>query len=170
MEHTLPQIRTPQLQSGWRTATLVACAVAALELVVLLVLGIAILAKPVSNQVSRAAEQKVLAPVAKPKPVPTVGAPKLTREETSVIVLNGNGRAGAAAIAADRVRGIGYTIGTVGNAPRADFTRSLVMYRPGYEAEGKRLARDLRLKLVGPLDGLRPRELLGAHVALVVGD
>ena len=166
MEHSLPQIRTP-----WRTATLVACAVAALELVVLLVLGVALLAEPVSRHVTKAAEQKVLAPiVAKPKPPPAVGAPKLTRAETSVIVLNGNGRAGAAATAAERVRGIGYTIGTVGNAPRTDFTRSLVMYRPGHEAEGKRLARDLHLKIVGPLDGIRPRELLGAHVALVVGE
>jgi len=68
------------------------------------------------------------------------------------------------------VRGIGYTIGGVGNAPRADFTRSLVMYRPGHEAEGKRLARDLRIKNVGPLDGIRTRELLGAHVAVVVGE
>ena len=170
MEHTLPQIRSSQLQSGWRTATLVACAVAALELVVLLVLGVAILAEPVANQVSRAAEQKVMAPLAKPKPAPAAGAPKLTRAQTSVLVLNGNGRAGAAAIAAERVRGIGYTIGAVGNAPRTDFTRTLVMYRRGHEAEGMRLARDLRLKIVGPLDGLRPRELLGAHVALVVGD
>ena len=168
MEHTLPQIRTHQLERGWRTATLVACLVAALELVVLVVLGVALLADPVAQHVTKAAEDKVLAPIAKPKPV--AGAPTLTRAETSVIVLNGNGRAGAAATAAERVRGIGYTIGTVGNAPRIDFTRSLVMYRPGHEAEGKRLARDLRLKIVGPLDGIKPRELLGAHVALVVGD
>ncbi len=170
MEHTLPQIQAHQLQSGWRTATLVACFVAAVELVVLLVLGVAILAEPVARQVSAAAEHKVMAPIAKPKPKPVVGAPTLTRGETSVIVLNGNGRAGAAATAAERVQGIGYTIGTVGNAPRTDFTRTLVMYRPGHEAEGKRLARDLRLKIVGPLDGIRPRELFGAHVALVVGD
>src|SRR5687768_5744352 len=83
----------------------------------------------------KAAENKVLVPIAKPKPKAVAGAPKLTRGETSVIVLNGNGRAGAAATAAERVRGIGYTIGTVGNAPRADFTRTLVMYRPGHEAE-----------------------------------
>lgn len=166
MEHSLPQIRTP-----WRTATLVACAVAAVELVALLVLGVALLAEPVSRHVTKAAEQKVLAPVVvKPKAPPPVGAPNLTRAETSVIVLNGNGRSGAAATAAEEVRAIGYTIGSVGNAPRTDFTRSLVMYRPGHEAEGKRLARDLHLKIVGPLDGIKPRELLGAHVALVVGE
>jgi hypothetical protein len=149
----------------------VACGVAALELVVLVVLGVALLAEPVSRHVTRAAEQKVLAPVVKkPEVKPAAGAPKLTRGQTSVLVLNGNGRPGAAATAAERVRGIGYTIGSVGNAPRSDFTRSLVMYRPGHEAEGKRLARDLHLKIVGPLDGLKPRELLGAHVALVIGE
>ena len=63
----------------------------------------------------------------------------------------------------------GYTIGTVGNAPRSDFTRTLVMYRRGYQPEAMRLARDLNLKIVGPLDGLRPADMLGAHVALIVG-
>ena len=166
MEHSLPQIRTP-----WRTATLVACGVAALELVVLVVLGVALLAEPVSRHVTKAAEQKVLAPVVKkPEVKPAAGAPTLTRGQTSVLVLNGNGRPGAAATAAERVRGIGYTIGSVGNAKRTDHTRSLVMYRAGHEAEAKRLARDLKVKVVGPLDGMRPAELLGAHVALVVGD
>jgi hypothetical protein len=166
VEHSLPQVRSP-----WRTATLVASAVATLELVMLVVLGVALLAKPVSDQVRQAAEAKVFAPV-KPTPRPAAtpaGKPKLSREDTSVIVLNGNGRAGAAAEGADKVRGFGYTIGTVGNAPRTDFTRTLVMYRKGYRAEGLRLAADLKLKIVGPLDGLRPADMLGAHVALVVG-
>ena len=166
MEHSLPQVRSP-----WRTATLVASAVAAFELVVLVVLGIALLAEPVSQHVRKAAEQQVLAPVAKKKPVAKAGAdvPKLTRAETSVTVLNGNGRSGAAAEAADSVRRFGYTIGTVGNAPRTDVPRTMVMYRDGYRPEAARLAKDLGVKIVGPLDGLRPADLLGAHVALVLG-
>ena len=165
MEHSLPQVSSP-----WRTATLVASAVAAAELVVLVVLGLALLAEPVSETVRDAAEAKVFAPV-KPKPraVAPVGEPKLTRNETSVIVLNGSGRSGAAAENALRVRSLGYTIGTVGNAPRSDFTRTIVMFRPGYRAEAARLAADLKLKIVGPLDGLRSSDLLGAHVALIVG-
>ena len=71
-----------------------------------------------------------------------------------MIVLNGNGRSGAAAESAAGVRAFGYTIGTVGNAPRSDFTRTIVMFRPGYRAEAVRLAADLKLKIVGPLDGL----------------
>jgi hypothetical protein len=43
------------------------------------------------------------------------------------------------------------------------------MFRPGYRPEAVRLAADLKLKIVGPLDGLRGSDLLGAHVALIVG-
>ena len=92
MDHSLPEIRTP-----WRTATLVASALAALELVALVALGVVLLAKPVSQHVQQAAEKKVFAPVkAKPRVATPIGKPKLTRGETSVIVLNGNGRSGAA--------------------------------------------------------------------------
>lgn len=169
MEHSLPQIRT----TPWRTATVVLSAVAALQFVLLVGLVVAMVAKPVSEHVAKAAEKKVLTPVAaspaKPRPAP-VGAPKLTRAETSVTVLNGNGRSGAAATTAERVRRAGYSIGTVGNAPRSDFVRSMVMYRRGHAAEGRRLARDLGIKVVGPLDGMKPAGLLGAHVAVIVGE
>ena len=67
------------------------------------------------------------------------------------------------------MRRFGYTIGTVGNAPRSDFTRTLVMFRKGYQAEAARLAKDLDVKIVGPLDGLKTADMLGAHVALIVG-
>lgn len=166
MEHSLVQVRSP-----WRTATLVASGVAVIELVALVILGVVLLAKPVSEHVRQAAEAKVMAPVKVKTPhrAPVVGAPKLTRGETSVIVLNGNGRAGAAATSAEAVRRFGYTIGTVGNAPRSDFTRTLVMFRKGYQAEAARLAKDLNVKIVGPLDGLRTADMLGAHVALIVG-
>ena len=167
MEHSLSQMHSP-----WRTATLLAAGVALLEFVALIVLGVALLADPVSQQVREAAEAKALAPVAaKPKkPVVAAAQPRLSRSETSVIVLNGNGRAGAAAAGADRVRSFGYTIGTVGNAPRRDVTRTIVMYRNGYRPEALRLAKDLKVKIVGPLDGLTPKDMLGAHLALVVGD
>ena len=165
MEHSLAQVSSP-----WRTATLVAAAVATAELVILVVLGVALLAEPVSEHVRQAAEAKVFEPVTpKSRSAPPLGAPKLSRAETSVIVLNGSGRSGAAAENAGAVRSLGYTIGTVGNAPRSDFTRTLVMFRPGYRAEAVRLAADLKLKIVGPLDGLRPSDLLGAHLALIVG-
>jgi LytR cell envelope-related transcriptional attenuator len=171
VEYSLPDTGSPQLQSNWRTATLVAAAVAIVELVLLVVLAIALIAEPVSQHVRKAAEQKALAPIVKPKPAakPKPDAPKLTRQQTSVTVLNGNGRSGAAAAAADSVRRFGYTIGTVGNAPRTDMAKTIVMYRDSYRPEAQRLAKDLGVKIVGPLDGLRPADLLGAHVALVLG-
>jgi len=50
-----------------------------------------------------------------------------------------------------------------------DFSRTLVMYRRGYAAEGLRLAHDLHLRIVSPLDGMRPAQLMGAHLVLIVG-
>ena len=84
------------------------------------------------------------------------------------MVLNGNGRTGAAAAAAGRVRARGYRLGKVGNAPR-QAPRTIVMYRPRFAAEGRRLGRDLGVRLVGPLDGIRARDLSGAQVVLILG-
>lgn len=86
-----------------------------------------------------------------------------------MLVLNGNGRQGAAGAAAARVSRRGYRIRGVANAPSHDYARSIVMYRPGFEGEGRRLAADLGIRVVGPLDGMRPRELHGAHTVLILG-
>jgi LytR cell envelope-related transcriptional attenuator len=172
MEHTLPQFR---LDEPWRTRAIVAAAVALIELVVILGVVVAIASKPISHRVADAAEAKVLAPP-KPEPKPEPKAkpkravPKLERGETSVTILNGNGEQGAAAAASEQVRSLGYLIGTVGNAPRTDFSQSIVMYRPGYKPEARRLAKDVGIRTVSPLDGLTRRDLLGAHLAIVVGD
>ncbi len=96
-------------------------------------------------------------------------APELRRAQTSVLVLNGNGIAGAAAAEGTLVRSKGYRIAAVGNAERTDYARSVVMYRPGFKPEAWRLARDLRVRTVSPLDGLRVKDLSGAHVAVVLG-
>ncbi len=168
MEHSLTQM--PEFRSPWRTATLVAGAIAAIELVALIVVGVSFLAEPVARHVTQTAEAKEYAVTPKRRETATAGTPSLARSQVSVIVLNGNGQTGAAASTAERTQALGYTIGNVGNAPRRDYTRSLVMYRTGYEPEAQRLAKDLRLKIVGPLDGLKPAELMGAHVAVVVGE
>lgn len=172
MDHSIPTI---DVARHWRTATLVASAVAAVELVVLVVAGVALLGKPVAERVRDAATRSVVAPPPKRKapparkPEPAAG-PKLARGETSVLILNGNGRTGAAAELAARVRGIGYVVGGVGNATRSDHGRSVVMYRPGFRAEATRFARDVQIRIVGPLDGLQVRQLMGAHLAVVLGN
>jgi hypothetical protein len=85
-----------------------------------------------------------------------------------VLVLNGNGIAGAAAAEASRARARGYQVAGTANAPRT-YGKSVVMYRAGHRPEAKRLAADMGVTLVGPLDGLGPRQLRGAQVVVVLG-
>jgi LytR cell envelope-related transcriptional attenuator len=157
----------------WRTAAYVAAAVAAVELVMLLLIGGGKLVGFVSDRVELAAQEHVLAtpktharPVAHNKsPAPVAKRP---RHNLAVLVLNGNGRSGAAAAAAARVHGRGYRIGAVTNAPR-QVPRSIVMYKPGFAGEGKRLGRDLGVKLVTPLDGMRVRDLGRSQLVFILG-
>lgn len=177
MDHPA-QLTAPQ---PWRSAALVAATIAAVELFLLVVLGFAFGAKLFSREVDRVtatasasapAAQATVAETPAPQTEAPVEAPPpviLARNETSVIVLNGNGVAGAASVAAERVQRRGYIIAGTTNAPRTNFRRSLVMYRPGREAEAQRLARDLKVKRVAPLDGVRIADLQGAHVALIIG-
>jgi hypothetical protein len=95
--------------------------------------------------------------------------PLLPRRLVSVTIMNGNGVSGAAASEASRVRARGYIVGKVGNAPRGSYGHSVVMYRAGRIREGRRLARDLGIAIVSPLDGLRKADLHGAKLAVVVG-
>ena len=43
------------------------------------------------------------------------------------------------------------------------------MYRPGFAGEGRRLGRDLGVKLVTPLDGMRAKALGRAQVVFILG-
>ena len=153
----------------WRTATIIACALAALELAVLVAIGVTVLGKSVAHKVQAAAIAKVAAVPKIPKQTPP-GAAKLSRRQTDVLVLNGSGAAGAAGTAADRLRRRGYQITSVGNAQvQSSTTRTLVMYRRGYRAEAARLARDVHSRISTPLDGMRRGALMGAQVVLIVG-
>ncbi len=152
----------------WRRATIAMTTLAALELVALAGASVALLGNPLARHLKASAATAAAPRIRAAAPVSAARA-TLTRSQTSVLVLNGNGRTGAAAAAADRVTARGYLVGNVGNAPRTGYTRTLVMYRPGYAGEGARLGHDLRVRLVRPLDGLRPRQLLGAHLVLIIG-
>ena len=173
----VPAASPQELIRPWRTATLVAVSIAAVELVLLLGAGTMLLAKPLSRAIRGHAEATALKPLASPKAAPRVAqrttasaaVPKLTRSKTHVIVFNGNGRSGAAAQGAARLRSFGYTIAGTGNARRQDYAATVVMYKPGFRAEALRLARDLNVKVVGPLDGLRAGALMGGQLAVVLG-
>jgi hypothetical protein len=158
----------------------VAAAVATVELFILVLIGIAFATRFFAGEVDQAAtlpqapavEQPAAAqpaPAAEQKKEQPTAKPILPRGETSVIVLNGNGIAGAAATTADRVRARGYLITGHANAPRSDFQQSLIMFRPGFEREARRLAGDVGIRRVAPLDGIGKRDLQGAHLALIIG-
>lgn len=164
------------LVRSWKTATIVASFVAAVELVLLLVAAFLLLAKPLSRAIQHhaaasvaAPKAKKAAPVKKTRPVHHVPAARLARSKTGVVVLNGNGRTGAASAEAARLQSLHYVVRSTGNARRQDYASSVVMYRRGYEGEGVRLAHDLHVKIVGPLDGLSVSALHGGQVAVVVG-
>lgn len=160
MEHALPT--PPNLP--WRTIAVVAAGIATLELLGLVVAGAALLARPAVHHARAAAAAGKAAGSAKAPSLPL-----LPRRRTSVTILNGNGVAGAAAAEASRARARGYIVGRVGNARQAGYGESVVMYRPGRRREAVRLARDLGIRLVSPLDGLSLRDLHAAKLAVVVG-
>lgn len=171
----------------WRTATLVAAAIAAVELVLLVVVGGALLAKPSTDPQprpatkrtasesaaggakARATKAKASAGTTAARPATGGAVAELPRRKVEVLVLNGNGRTGAAAVAATRVGDRGYRVSGVANAPRQDYPQSIVLFRQGFAGEGRRLARDLGVRVVSPLDGMRPGQLHGAHVVLILG-
>jgi hypothetical protein len=174
VDHPLPAPASDALVRPWRTAAYVAVAVAAVELLLLLVIGGGKLTGFVADRLEGAARQQVLAPQTNQRTKPVTRTPAaaakagLSRSKTVVMVLNGNGRTGAAASAASRVQGKGYRVGEVTNAPR-QVSRSIVMFRPGFAGEGRRLGKDLGVKLVTPLDGMRAGALGGAHVVFILG-
>ena len=159
MEISAPELR-PQ---PWRASTLVLFALGVLGLVLLLLLAAGLISKP-STASAKRAPVKHRAP-GRPEP----RQPTLTRAQTKVLVLNANGITGAAATEASRARARGYKVSGTGNAPLT-LGRSVVLYRPGHEPEARRLARDEGIAIVGPLDGLTPRQLHGAQVAIVLGN
>jgi hypothetical protein len=167
-----PLVAQQELVRPWRLAACIAGGIAIAETLLLLAIGGGALVHAVSDRVQVEARERALAPA---KQAPATRRPakpavaRTPRGRTVVMVLNGNGRTGAAASAASRVRSRGYRIGTVGNAGSTDFARDLVMFRPGFAGEGRRLGRDLGVKQVGPLDGMRVRDLGRAHVVLVLG-
>jgi hypothetical protein len=151
----------------WRRATIAVSAVAALELILLAGIAVVLLGNPLTRHFRESAAAAATPPTRAAAKAPVKKA-SLPRDEVSVMVLNGNGQAGAAHATADRVQARGYLLGNVGNAPSIT-PHSLVMFRPGYEAEGRRLGRDMHVRIVRPLDGMRPRQLLGAHLVLILG-
>jgi len=162
----------------------VAASIAVAEAVALIVLGVLVLGKDWFEPGRAAANGKAQAATTqKEKPAaatsesqsgaaPALPVPEhalLSRKATGILVLNGNGKDGAAGDEARVVRARGYVVTEVTNAKRTDYGRDIVMFRPGYGREARRLARDVDVPVVTPLDGLWPSQLKKAKLALIVG-
>ena len=153
----------------WRTAAIAAAALALAELLALLVVAGVRLAPGVHHGAAHhPAARRALAGggsrthAVKPQPL-------RPRSHVSVLVLNGNGVTGAAGTEAARLLRKGYRAATPANAANHDYARSIVLYAPGYSREGRRLAHDTGVRVVGPLDGLRRSQLKGSQVVVILG-
>lgn len=169
--------------SGWRKVALVASGVAVVELVVLLVIGLAFVAKPFADDAKGTGAAAALAgeagsrdgpadrPAKATMPAAQPAEASLPRTKTPVLVLNGNGISGAAASGAAEIKRLQYPVVGVGDAERRTFPHTIVMYRPGFRGEAQRLANDLGLapSWAVPLDGMRAQALEGAKLVLIVG-
>jgi hypothetical protein len=132
----------------WRAAALALCALALAELAALLALaGIRVLdghqaAAPAHTRTASATTSGAKA----------VTHPLRSRSRVSVLVLNGNGVAHAAGDEATQLLGRGYGHALASDAA-TQYASSLVLFRPGWEGEARRLARDAGIRTVTPLDG-----------------
>lgn len=80
--------------------------------------------------------------------------------EIQVDVYNGTGAGNAAASMANKVAGLAYQIGNVGNAKRDDYTKTLVYYAPGGQEIAARLANELGVGSAALPGGDNPNRLV----------
>ena len=172
----------------WRTAALVATAVAVLELWGLIAIGALHLARPFTHShttattaasppavthavtTNAAAVKRHVVPVPAKDRVKVVATHRLRpRSEVRVLVLNANGVQGAAHAEAAHLQGLGYPVGGAANAPSHQYAQSMVMYLPGYLKEARRLAGEVHIRLVAPVDGLTPTALQGSRLVVLLG-
>ncbi|HZD87653.1 MAG TPA: LytR C-terminal domain-containing protein [Gaiellaceae bacterium] len=171
MEHAQPLERS----IPWRAAALVALAIAALELVGLLALAGVHFLPRLRHAVAPAATSPVKThPVAaseraSKQHLSAPATPLRPRSRVTVLVLNGNGVAGAAGREASQLLAHGYRRATPADAPSSDYARSLVLFRSGWAREARRLAHDAGIALVAPLDGRLPAGSGGAQLVLILG-
>ncbi|HET7568833.1 MAG TPA: LytR C-terminal domain-containing protein [Gaiellaceae bacterium] len=180
MDHA-GQLPLEQRQSPWRLAALAATAVALVELALLLAVAGVRLAPSLHRHASSPAAAAATPPVVTHAATTTAAAATTTparprvqplrpRSRVSVLVLNGNGVTHAAADEASRLVAKGYRGASSADAPSHSYARSLVLFAPGWQREGRRLGHDAGVKVVGPLDGMRPSQLKGSQLVLILGD
>ena len=156
----------------WRGATLVVGAIAAVELAALIgIWAVHFAPKHASVAAASAAAkpQRARPVVHVPKVALPPAHPLRARASVHVLVLNGNRIQGAAARESALLQSAGYRIVGAENAQRHDYARSMVLYVPGWIKEARRLAHDTGIRLVAPVDGLRPAALKGSKTVVILG-
>ena len=151
MEHAQPLARA----FPWRTVALTA----------------SVLALGAGSVVALVDRPGATRPAARPGHVGKAPAlpPPRARSRISVLVLNGNGVSGAAGTAATAILARGYRHAIPGDAPQLDYARSLVLFRPGWQREAKRLARDVKIPAVATLDGAVAPEYARVPLIVILG-
>jgi GrpB-like predicted nucleotidyltransferase (UPF0157 family) len=94
--------------------------------------------------------------------------PLRSRARVDVLVLNGNGVSGAAGTEATQLLARGYRHAVAADAP-GSYAQSIVLFRPGWQREARRLAHDAGIRAVTPLDVRLPRSDRGDQVVLILG-
>jgi hypothetical protein len=82
------------------------------------------------------------------------------RWQIEVDVFNGTSKGNAAAGMANKIAGLGYKMGTVGNEKQKNYERTLVYYPPGGEAIAERMAGELGIGTAALPGGDSPLRLV----------
>lgn len=96
-------------------------------------------------------------------------AAKIKPAEIEVSVLNGTSVPGLAATFGDKVEGKGFSLGAVTNSS-SSFEESVVMFKAGHKPEARKVAKQLAIAKVQPMNGEIQSVSAGADVAVVVGE
>lgn len=160
MEHVHPLDRP----FPWRAAAVAACVVALIELTALIALaGVRIFDVHHTAAISPPATRLSGSTASR-----TVVQPLRARSRVSVLVLNGNGVSGAAGTEATQLLSRGYRHAVPADAATT-YAQSVVLFRPGWQREGQRLAQDVGIRSAAPLDVRLPRSDRGYQVVLILG-
>ena len=96
-------------------------------------------------------------------------AAKVKPGEIDVTVLNGTSVAGLAATFGDEVESKGFNLGAVTNSS-SSFEESVVMFKPGHKTEARKVAKQLGISKLQPMNGEIESVSAGADVAVIVGE
>jgi LytR cell envelope-related transcriptional attenuator len=96
-------------------------------------------------------------------------AAKIKPSEIEVSVLNGTAVPGLAASFGDKVEAKGFELGAVTNSS-SSFGESVVMFKTGHKPEARKVAKQMQIKKLQPMNGEIESVSAGAAVAVIVGE